>query len=220
MSAFYGLRWAVQISMATARQREIGLYDLTALTPAGALGASWAICVAGLHKGRAFKEIETPGSWVMRVGFLLLVLLAAQTPVPVGDGLLVALVAIFQMIALCAVLYLDHIGALTLACLIGMLAPTYTRARMDAGAAAFLGFLLIQVSTYVFIALLAWVMLPWLCVVAGWPDWACAIGIPVVCLVVYAGVRAVIQAALWRMLLTRLNASDADLAEIINEART
>src|SRR5262245_42171716 len=69
LSAVYGLRWAMNIAGAIAREREAGMYELVSLTPAGAFGSSRAIVAACLHRNESLSQIQSVGAWVMRMAF-------------------------------------------------------------------------------------------------------------------------------------------------------
>jgi hypothetical protein len=150
-SAFYSLRWAVTISGTIAREREAGMFDLIALSPEGGLGASWAICTASVHRNQSLQQIQSPMSWLVRLGFTLLVLASlgnfVEPLVPLGVDLAMGtIIPLVYLFTLAGALYVDHMQSVAMGSLIGMLIPTYTRSRIDAGFGAFIGFLFLQIA--------------------------------------------------------------------------
>ena len=55
VSIFFGLNvyiviWIISITHFIAREYRHGIYEFLSLPPSGAMGASWAICSASLHR--------------------------------------------------------------------------------------------------------------------------------------------------------------------------
>lgn len=215
-SAFYSLRWAVSISGTIARERETGMFELIALSPAGAFGASWAACTASIHRNDSLAQIQSPSSWIVRLAFTLLILaslgnfVAPLVPETAAGGMLV-IIPLVYLFTLSGALYIDHVQSIVTSALVGMLIPTYARGRVDAGGGAFLMFLLLQVTTYVLTLVLGFVLLPAVLETVGLQEIAVAFVLPVGRLVIFYVIRAILITILWRVLVERLNIAASEL---------
>jgi hypothetical protein len=218
-SAFYSLRWAITIGGTIAREREAGMFELIALSPDGALGASWAICAAAIHRNESLKQIQSPMSWVVRLGFTLLILASlgnfVEPLVPNdADGSLVTVIHLLYLFTLVGALYVDHTQSVAMGSLVGMLIPTYTRSRVDAGFGAFLIFLLLQVITYLLTLLIGFNLLSGVFRAMGAAPITAALALPILRLAVFYAIREGMIAGLWRLLVERLNVAASEMVYV------
>jgi hypothetical protein len=215
-SAFYSLRWAMMISSAISRQREAGMFELLALTPAGAFGTSWAISTASIYRNQSLEQIQAPSSWVVRLAFTLIVLASlgnfVEPLVPFDtDGVWLTIIPLVYLFTLAGALYIDHLQSVALGTLVGMLIPTYTRTRIDAGGGALLLFLLLQIVTYTLTIILGFSVLPAALVGLGLSPLALALLLPVARLAIFFLVRESILVGLWAILVERLNIAASEI---------
>jgi hypothetical protein len=221
MSAVYGLRWVVQIAGAIASQREAGMYDLLALTPLGAFGISWVITSAYLHRNESLEQIQSAGAWLMRGFFTLVVMLSAAslaaTPVIPGDAdpALGQFIIPLYLVTFVLAVYLDHVQSVTLACIVGMLVPTYRLRRTDAGLSAFGVYLLIQMTTYALTFLLGFSLIPAVFDSFRWMGFGPTFSLPVIRLAVFWGSREVIIRHLWLCLVRETNTTISEVQAVV-----
>lgn len=221
MSAVYGLRWVVQIAGAIAREREVGMYDLLALTPLGAFGIGWVITAAYLHRNESLEQIQSAGAWLMRGFFTLVLMLAAAslaiTPVIPGDAnpALGQFIIPLYLVTFGLAVYLDHLQSVVLACIVGMLIPAYTSRRMDAGLSAFGIYLLIQIATYALTLLLGFSLIPALFDVIHWTGFGPTFMLPLIRLVIFWGGREVIIRYLWLRLVRETNTTLSEVETVL-----
>ncbi len=221
MSAVYGLRWAVQIAGAIAREREAGMYDLLALTPLGSFGISWVITSAYLHRNESLEQIQSAGAWLMRAFFTLVVMLSAAsfslTPVIPSDAnpALGQFIIPLYLVTFGLAVYLDHIQSVALACIVGMLVPTYATRRMDAGLAASGIYLLIQIATYALTLLLGFSLIPALFDSLGWTGFGATFALPVIRVTILWGVREAAIRYLWLRLVRETNTTLSEVQTVL-----
>jgi hypothetical protein len=215
-SAFYSLRWAVTIASTLAREYDTGMFDLLALTPAGAFGTSWSISTAAIHRNESLQQIQSPSSWIVRLAFTLLILASlgnfVEPLVPASaEGVMLIFIPLLYLFTLSGALYIDHVQSIVLSALVGMVIPTYARGRVDAGAAAFLVFLLLQVTTYALMLLLGFAALPTLLISLGMDEVFIAVLLPILRLLIFYFLREGIIAAVWAILVERLNVTASEV---------
>lgn len=221
MSAVYGLRWVVQIAGAIAREREVGMYDLLALTPLGAFGISWVITSAYLHRNESLEQIQSAGAWLMRGFFTTVLMLAAAslaiTPVIPDDAnpALGQFIIPLYLVTFGLAVYLDHLQSVVLACIVGMLIPAYASRKMDAGLSAFGVYLLIQIATYALTLLLGFSLIPALFDILRWTGFGPTFMLPVIRLVVFWGAREIIIRYLWLRLVRETNTTLSEVQTVL-----
>jgi hypothetical protein len=218
-SAFYSLRWAVTIGSLIAKEREVGMFDLISLSPEGGLGASWAICTASIHRNQSLQQIQSPMSWLVRLGFTLLILASlgnfVEPLVPLGSSAAMdIIIPLLYLFTLAGALYVDHMQSVAMGSLIGMLMPTYTRSRIDAGVGAFIVFLLLQVTTYMLTLLIGFSFLPSIFRGLGLTPTLATILLPILRLIIFGAIREGIIAGLWRVLVERLNIAASEMVYV------
>lgn len=216
MSAIYALRWAVTIATTITHEHETGMYDLVSLTTSGPIGCCRAISTACLHRNESMEQIQSPGAWIMRIVFSLVLMLSVASltqPIlvsPSNPNLNLLLSAIYLLLMAVAI-YIDHVHSIIVGILVGILTPTYATNRLDAGFAALLVFLLIQVTTYMLTLILGFVALPNLLE-------ALAISAPIMTLllaplrlVIFFALREWLVRVLWKVVVKETNAAPTEL---------
>ncbi len=195
-SSVYVVAWAMNIGDAIIREQERHTYDLLCVSPPGALGVNWTICVAVLHRNDALGWLGVLRKLVaalLLIIFLSILLTTAFRQL-VPDVFQVLRLAL-DMAALAVVSYTDHVQSAVLGSLVGMLAPVYSRTRFDATVLAGGLFLAFQIMTL----LAALVILPGL-----------YRGSLLLTLLVFYLTREVFIVVLWRVLAYCLNADSAE----------
>lgn len=215
LSGVYGLRWAMQIAGAIAREHESGRFDLVALSPSGAFGSSRAIMSACLYRNESLAQIQSGGAWVLRLAFALTLMLSFTSlsePILTVDyapnvNEIVTLVYLASMVA---AIYIDHVQSVVVAQLVGMWIPTLVRRRLDASMGALLIYLLLQVSTYVLTALISFGLLPM--VLGALPMPINTILLALLRLAAFFAIREILIQVLWRAVVRQTNAAPSELA--------
>ena len=216
MSMFYSLRWAVVTSGTIAKERELGRFDLIAMSPAGAFGTTWAITSAFIHRNHSLEQIQSRSSWIFRLVFATVFLASVgnfvESLVPFGTrGALLAIIPLVYLFTLAAALYVDHLHSVAAGVLVGMLMPTYTQNRLDAGAGAFLMFLVVEIIIYTFTVFLGFSLLPTIFISLEVPSAAIALVLPFLRLGIFYLIGEGVIYGLWRILVDRLNVSASEV---------
>ena len=133
-----GTLWAIDIGGGIASEHTQGRYDLLSMTPRGALGVSWLIATARLHK-RDWLNVShrvVRSLLLLSVPFLLLIIVIGLGVLLVGvdergaEPLTRSILSVLiPMVAAITLFWLDNIQSALLACLPGMLIPSYLRGR-------------------------------------------------------------------------------------------
>jgi hypothetical protein len=202
LSSGYVVAWVFRITTAIVREHERGTYEPHCLSPSGALGANWALCAANLHRDDALGWIDLLRRLLtgMLLFILLMVLLTAAYRGNVPN-LFQFLRLFLDMMALAVVSYVEHVQAIVLGSLVGILIPTYRQTPVDARTWGVNVFVAIQVVTLV-ATLLAGLMIL--------PGWHTDISLIFGSLLVFYLIREAFIIALWKMLAYQLNANPAE----------
>jgi hypothetical protein len=214
-SAVYGLRYALEVSTHLAREREGGVYDLLATTPAGAFGISRIIVSACLNRNESLEQLNSGGAWILR-GFMALsvMLLFASfmlPTIPDPDNSPWNRVVIPLYVGMMGVaIYVDHVHSIMLGALVGMLAPNFMLRRLDAGGAAVLAFLFLQVVTYLLTVVIGFVVVPGIMDALLEPT-VTRLLLPVVRIVIFFGIREWMIGVLWQRLVRETQAAPSEL---------
>jgi hypothetical protein len=209
MSAVYSLRWSAQVAATLAEERAAGRFELLALTPPGALGAAWAACRACLQRHGSMGQIQSIGSWVMRVAFLWLIATSLRgSPAPFRQA---DWRPTYTFLVLFAGLAIDHAESMVMACLVGMFVATRTTGRVEAMLGAAGIFALFETVTVVAPLLIGLVVLPDLYAALNAPSTGAAITTPLITLLLFAGLREAVITGLWRAVRDSVNAGPDDV---------
>lgn len=205
LSSLYVAAWTAGISAAIGREHERGTYETYSMSPSGALGTSGAIAAAVLNRHDLLTWIDLGRRLVsgLLLGILLAALLTTAFRQTVSQAVqLIGL--LLEMIALAFITYVEHVQAVVLGSLIGILAPIYRRSTVDTPALAVTAFLALQAGTLA-VMLLIWHSIK---ITAVWQD---VLTPTLISLGVFYFTRELLIWAVWRLLAARLNASRADL---------
>lgn len=204
-STVYSLAWVISISSTLAGERGRGTYDLLALAPGGALGLSYAVCLACLNRNQVYRTINTREAWIARLLVIGIVLFALTASRGQGDPSGVELLLrLGQLIGVIAFVYIDHVQAILFSSLIGMLTPTVTGERFNAQLTGFAAFVSVELGTLLAALIVGFVLLP------GGSALNNLIQIAATVAIFYAAREGLLW-LLWRALTDRLNADPADI---------
>ncbi len=212
---WFGLRWTIKTGSAIAREREQNTYDLMALIPPGALFTAWVLASASVHRGSSFTDLRMLVRLLVQLLLLVLgvaliiAIIIASSGRP--DTFPPTLITLMAGAALVAAIYLDFVQSAVIAGLIGMLAPTLTRNALDVRAWSFLGYLLLQITAYLAMWMVGFLLLPALYPLLNLTGFYAALSLPILRVAVLYIVREAIITGLWRVLVWRLNALPGDL---------
>ncbi|GEM_PF-3505043 len=216
-STYYGVLFSLRTSSMIFTRRQEGSYDLIRLTPGGAWQAFWGVCAGSVHRNgdldrlqhylkRILTILMTMGVFI---GFASLIL----PTVELKNEFLVMDIVVFTVIGL---MLLEFSQSSVMSTLMGMTFAIYGRTIVDSRIGALVGFLVIQLTTYLTATVLAVSGLyPRLLIT----DIPAALAMLVGCLsvVLYVAIlREIIIACLWRLISRRLNTAQHDMRQLIH----
>jgi hypothetical protein len=213
----YSLVWAMQASGILAGNRQSEIYDMLCVIPQGALGLHWSVCTACLHRQNRLEQIHGLVRSILLI-FLGLVLVVTVFMLPNASGVsgryAVAqaqqgATSLLVLATAVVLLYIDHIQSVVVASVLGMLMPTYTNRSADAQLMTAAFYLLIQVTTYVILGVVALNALPAL--FRDVQGWFAPIAQAIIIIAAFYSAREVAVRLLWHLLLERLNTAPGDL---------
>lgn len=208
----YGILSGLVVSSTIINEKLQGRYLLLGLTNYGFEGANLALCTLAIHNNDLLRELRMTlrrifGFIVAPVVIPALNILFIYSIDPNPD-LLRALRDVILLLFILLGIPFDFMQSSTIAKIIGMLAPTFSRTRTNVQQLVLSAFLSIQIGTYVF----------WLTIVLfSLPSFLGSIGVSidvwyilVAYLVLYA-IREFIIIVLWHLLASQLRADLDDL---------
>ncbi len=207
---FYGLIWASSISGKLALEQHYGMYDLLCLSPAGTVGAAWAICTGCLHRNSAFTHINSQETWSIRIILFIPLIISGN----VIFGHLFASTGVMPFIWLgtfLIIFYLDHTQSIILGSLCGVLAPYYAPGRFDTRIWACSAFLAAQAATYLLMFIISGIALPGVYNAFGLSGWQIDLSLPLATIATFYFSRDALMRYLWRALESQWNAAPTEL---------
>jgi hypothetical protein len=216
----YSLIWAMQASSILAGNRQSETYDMLCVIPQGMFGVHWSVCTACMHRQNRLEQIHGLVRSILLV-FLGLVLVVTVFMLPHTSGetgrfaIAQANQGATSLVVLATatvLLYIDHVQSVVLGSLLGMLIPTYSNRRADAQLMTAAVYLLIQITTYVILGVLALNVLPAL--FRDVEGWFASIGRAMLLIPTFYMIRELVIRVVWQMLLERLNAAPSDLDDL------
>jgi hypothetical protein len=221
-AAIYSTGWVTGISSRIAKEHVSKTYALLAVSPAGPLGASWAMCLGALYRHRTFRNINTSSTWVGRIILALAVVLGVELCIStaslatinttMGEASIEFLILLpLRALTIGIALYIDHVQSLILCALVGIAIPGFSQDRTNAQVMAFGLFLLLQVAAYLAAALAGFVILPMLYEALRLDGWLSTILLYGLRLLAFYGAREVIIRVLWGQVAETLNGSPGEL---------
>jgi len=217
-----GFYWAIRVSSAIARERERGTFELLSTSPYGPFSASWAICTGCQYYDQTFNGQGAQRVWFSRIFFLTLLLLTGLLSLPEAHGMgvpnntsanfLESLVNVLELVSVLALAFhIDDIHSTVIGSLVGLIVPLFARNRLDARIGAFVGFLVLQITAYLFIWLIGFALIPELNANLAITGAAAALALPCEQLLVFFAVREGIARLLWSINSLLLDGDVSDL---------
>lgn len=219
LNTLMGALWATSIATTIAQAQSRGQMGILGVLPLGPLGVAWALTTGCLHRRSGFFWVPF---LVQLMTIILLILLAAGIVITqvvimnerVGsasqasnqDIIPLAMIAM----AFVAGFFFDHTHSVVMACLLGMLAPVDARYSAEVRLRGLLGYLLLQVSQYVLVAVLVTRVLIPLFDLRDLSDGRALLMVCVMALLFFVAMRELVNQALWRTLRWRLNVEEAE----------
>ncbi len=208
----YGVLWTMRISGAIAEERMNGRYDLLCLSLSGEMGAVWAICTSSLHQHRAFQQVNSQEAWSVRL--ILFIPIVISAPLIFRQLFSVTLTTTLTGIAaIMIIFYLDHVQSILFGSLIGSLVSQYVPSPHNQRMWAAVGFLTVQIASYLFLGVVNFLILPLLNRYTN--NWYGDIGAAVINIMAFYGLREILLKRLWSILIKQLNCSAAELDSLV-----
>jgi hypothetical protein len=205
----YGAIWTLRISGTVAMQRADGMDELLGLSPSGRIGMNWAICTGCLHRHAVFEQVNSQEAWSTRLILFVPLIISAN----VWFGQLLpnsGIVTVIWLGAFIALLYLDHVQSIIIGCLLGVLIPQRATSRFDAQLFALIGFIILQLLTYLTTIIIAFI-LPVLYNSLHIAGIYTELTLPIFSVLVFFGLREGIMVWVWHQLIHELNAVPTEL---------
>ena len=209
-STCYVVVYVLRITITITNQREHGTYEQICLSPSGALGTTWALCAAALHRSDALGWIDSTRKVLTGLLYFTLISILVTTALRQDAATLSQFwILLFEMTALAAGSYIDHVHSMVLGSLVGMLAPTQA-SGFDARLWAAGVFLSLQAITCATTLLTPLVLLPALDTVEALVHWNFPLSPLIASLLVFYATREVLITLCWQVLARQLNANPAE----------
>ncbi len=191
-----------------ARARENDIFDLLAVTPAGGLGASWALFAASLHSGLTLRTLNRMRRnavlLVLGVGIVTLLPMFTSAQVAGSDILLTeAWSWLLFYLFLLPMMIFDHLYAVISGGLLSVLLPDYVRG--EARIAALFAGVSLHLSGYMIAALTGALMLPVVYETMNVSGWLADLSRPLLALAVFVLFHEATVLLLDRVAQIRLN---------------
>jgi len=207
-SGFYAALSAMDTADALAQEALAGTHDLLRATPAGAPAVDWLIASACLHRNQRLSQVHSLVRVVAIAGGLALgavTLFLAASVVGAQEQERFALTYgalndMSRLLALCLIIYVDHVQSFIAGGLVGIIAAYAVGTPLEARVWAFVGFWVQQIATYALafgLTMLLWGGLEQLLT----PSAGRALLMSASALLCFAVVREAMLGALWRWML-------------------
>jgi hypothetical protein len=205
-----GLLWAVRTASTIAQIRRRGVYETLCLLPDGALGVSWVICMACLYWDGKYRDFDSQYTWPIRM-FFIFGAAVYFSPSLLQDQIWTLTAIIVNMLTFIVWFHIEDVQSIVLACMIGMITPTYTHHKVEVQIWTSAFYLFIQIAIYTLVVLLASAILPTIYRVTGMTGWLSQASIPIISLMMLYLIREFVILGFWRGLLGRLETRSQDM---------
>lgn len=128
-----GFYWVGQISQQIGKSRSTHLFDLTSLSPLGALGVCWLMASACVHRRRTLEQMYRVVMWVVRLTVMLLCLVLLglayayiMTTKPAFQQAQINIsLDVISLLLIIIALWLDHIQSILVAVSVAFITPQW-----------------------------------------------------------------------------------------------
>ena len=224
LNSIYATRWVLRISRTILAEKASRRYDLLASLPVGLLGTSWALSTGAIHKRSSFRWIPYLILMTVIIAFLALCGLSTITITMIEqlsdnetafvENLAFARIG-FQIIPFVILFYIDHVYSILTAVVFGQIATIDAQHESEGQVRALLGFLTIQILTYIIGFVVAAFGLPAIFTTFGFTQVSHLIMIGIIGIVFFVFLREWIVFSLWRYLARTLEADDQEIALVL-----
>ncbi len=208
--SFYGLLWALRTASTIAHIRRRGVYETLSLMPDGALGVNWVICMACLYSNGKYREFDSHYTWPIRL-FLIFGIAVYFSPALPENQIWTLVAIIINMLTFTMWFRIEDMQSIVLACIMGMIAPTYTRHKIEVRIWTTAVYLFIQIVVYALVALFAASVLPAIYHLAEIQGWLPSVSRPIFSLAALYLMREHVIMSLWNRLMVRLETDSQDI---------
>ncbi len=215
----YSLVWSVRTSGMIAQERERQTYDLYCMSPEGALGVNWAICIGFLHRDNRLEQIHGVVRSLLGIALVMIFLIALvlisnagqqpTTPFARQEVQRYSTMLVHVTTIICLI-FIDHVHSIVLGCLVGILIASYARGRVEAQLGAAGVYLALQATAYALTWVVGFNILPG--VYDENANGLAQISLAIAQVLVFYGVREAMIYMLWHKLSSRLNVSPTEEA--------
>ncbi|GAB5490727.1 MAG: hypothetical protein Phog2KO_09420 [Phototrophicaceae bacterium] len=223
LNSIYATRWVLRISRIILEEKQSRRFDLLASLPIGLLGTSWALSTGAVHQRSSFRWLPYLILMVVIIAFIALcglitVTFALLEQLSNNEAALMAnldFVRIgIQIIPFVILFYIDHIYSILTAIILGQIATIDIANIAEGQVRALLGFLAIQVMTYLIAFLISIVGLPYLFNLFGFTGVGHLVLSAVIGIAVFVSMREWTTYLLWSFLTHALEA-DVDEKNLV-----
>lgn len=213
-STCYGVLFSLRTATMIFARRQQGSYDLIRIAPDGAWRSFWAVCAGSVHRNgdldRLYHYLNRILTMLLTLGIVLVV---ASVVVPTERlqaefwGMVIVLFTIMSLTVL------ELTQSSVLATLVGMVFAIVARTAVDSRLGALIGFLTIQLTTYLTASVLV-ISILYPRFVAAEMSSAIAMGIGCGTLVAYVALlRELLIFTLWRLISRQLNTAQDEMRQ-------
>ncbi len=170
LNSVYATRWVLRISQTILEEKQTRRFDLLASLPIGLLGTSWALSTGAVHRRSSFRWLPYLILMIVTIAFIALCGLVTVTFTLLEElsnnqasfmaNLDFVRIGI-QIIPFVILFYIDHIYSILTAIIFGQIATIDIANIAEGQVRALIGFLAIQVVTYLFAFLIFMLGLPY-----------------------------------------------------------
>jgi len=215
-STCYGVLFSLRTSTMIFARRQQGSYDLIRISPNGAWTSFWAICAGSVHHNGDLNRLNHYIKRIMTMLVTLCAVLLLASPVVPTERLqaefMAMVIVLFTVISL---MVLELTQSSVLGTLIGMVFAIVARNTVDSRLGSLVGFLSIQLTTYLTSIVL---VLSFLYPTFDNADVSPALAMLLGCLtlILYIAIlREVMMVILWRLIARRLNTAQDEMRQIM-----
>lgn len=176
LNSIYATRWVLRISQTILEEKQTRRFDLLASLPIGLLGTSWALSTGAVHRRSSFRWLPYLILMIVTIAFIALCGLVTLTftlleELSTNEEALLAnldFVRIgIQVIPFVILFYIDHVYSILTAIIVGQIVTIDIANIAEGQVRALIGFLAIQVLTYLLTFLIIALGLPFVFTALG-----------------------------------------------------
>lgn len=217
-STLYGVLFSMRTSTMIFARRQQGSYDLIRISPVGAWASFWAVCAGSVHRNDDLKRLNRYLKRILTILLGLGLMLLFASPILPTEHLRTEFITMAMVVfTVQALMILELTQSSVLSSLMGMMFAITAHTTVDSRIGALVGFLMIQLTTYLTsLVLLSSFLYPRLVIA----DTSSAIATFVGCIALMGYVailRELIISILWRLISRQLNTSRDEMRRLIHD---